>query len=82
MTPTARFDAVRRAIAGHGLSERRACRVLGVDRSSFQYERSGSDDAAVSARLRELANERRRFGYRRLAILLRREGRAINLKRV
>ena len=41
-----------------------------------------SDDAAVRARLRELANERRRFGYRRLAILLQREGRAINLKRV
>lgn len=82
MTPAARFDAVRRAIAGHKLSERRACRLLGVDRSSFQYERSGSDDAAVRARLRELANERRRFGYRRLAILLRREGRAISLKRV
>lgn len=82
MTPAARFDAVRRAITAHGLSERRACRLLGVDRSSFQYERSGSDDVAVRARLRELANERRRFGYRRLAILLRREGRAINLKRV
>ncbi len=82
MTPAARFDAVRRAIADHGLSERRACRLLGVDRSSFQYERSGSDDAALRTRLRELANERRRFGYRRLAILLRREGRAVNLKRV
>ncbi|MBB3773325.1 transposase InsO family protein [Angulomicrobium tetraedrale] len=82
MTPAARFDAVRRAIAGHGLSERRACRLLGVDRASFQYKRSGSDDAAVRAWLRELASERRRFGYRRLAILLRREGRAINLKRV
>lgn len=69
-------------IAGHGLPERRACRLLGVDRSSFRYERSGSDDAALRTRLRELANERRRFGYRRLAILLRREGRAINLKRV
>ncbi len=82
MTPAVRFDAVRRAIAGHGLSERRACRLLGVDLSSFQYEQSGSDDAAVWTRLRELANERRCFGYRRLAILLRREGRAINLKRV
>ena len=53
-----------------------------MDRSSFQYERSRGDDAAVRARLRDLAAERRRFGYRRLAILLRREGRAINLKRV
>lgn len=82
MAPATRFDAVRRVIVDHGLSEQRACRLLGVDRSRFQYERRGSDDAAVRTRLRELANERRRFGYRRLAILLRREGRAINLKRV
>jgi putative transposase len=75
-------NAAQAALADHGLSERRACRLFGVDRSSFQYERSRGDDAAVRARLRDLANERRRFGYRRLAILLRREGRAINLKRV
>lgn len=54
MTPAARFDAVRRAIAGHGLSERRACRLLGVDQSSFQYKQSGSDDAAVRARLKKI----------------------------
>lgn len=52
-----------------------------MDRSAFRYE--GEDgDAALRARLRALAGERRRFGYRRLAILLRREGERVNLKRV
>ena len=66
----------------HGHSERRACRLVGVDRSAFQYERADGGDVALRARLRALAGERRRFGYRRLAILLRREGEHVNLKRV
>ncbi len=69
-------------IADHGYSERRACRLIGVDRSSFQYERKGGGDGSVRARLRELANERRRFGYRRLAIMLGREGMRMNLKKI
>lgn len=73
---------MKRVIDDHGYSERRACRLIGVDRSSFQYRREADGDAAVRTRLRELANERRRFGYRRLAILLRREGLRMNLKKV
>ncbi|MDR6336940.1 putative transposase [Xanthobacter flavus] len=69
-------------IDDHGYSEPRACRLIGVDRSGFQYRREADGDAAIRARLRELANERRRFGYRRLAILLRREGLRITLKKV
>ncbi len=42
----------------------------------------GEDDAVRERRMREIANERRRFDYRRLAILLRREGKGMNLKRV
>jgi putative transposase len=53
-----------------------------VDRSSFQYDRKTGADAAVRMRLKELANERRRFGYRRLAIMLKREGVLMNLKKV
>lgn len=49
-----------------------------MDRSSFQYERSRGDDAAVRARLRDLANERRRFGHRRVHVPLRRDGWAVN----
>ncbi|GLK77440.1 hypothetical protein GCM10008171_26940 [Methylopila jiangsuensis] len=53
-----------------------------MDRSSFQRRREADGDAAVRTRLRELADERRRFGYRRLAILLRREGLRMNLRKV
>lgn len=64
------------------MSERRACRVIGADRSSIRYEASRPDDADLRTRLRELAQERRRFGYRRLHVLLRREGVQVNHKRV
>jgi putative transposase len=73
---------VKRVIVDHGYSERRACRLIGVDRSSFQYQRDADGDAAIRTRLRALANDRRRFGYRRLAILLKREGMRMNLKKV
>jgi putative transposase len=66
----------------HGYSERAACRLIGVDRPAFRYERTDGGDAALRQRLRDLAHQRRRFGYRRLAILLRREGAAVNLKRI
>lgn len=66
----------------HGLSERRACRLAELDRSTFQYEKQADDDEALRTRLRELASERRRFGYRRLGILLAREGLGANHKKL
>ena len=63
-------------------SERRACGLAGVGRSSCRYQARRRDDPALRERLRELAGERRRFGYRRLTVLLRREGRLVNHKRV
>ena len=45
----------------HGFSERRACRLVGVNRSAWQYEPLGGKDDAVRERMRELANERRRL---------------------
>ena len=64
------------------MSERRACRVAEVDRSSVRYRRRRPDDALLRERLKALAAQRRRFGYRRLWVLLRREGHAVNKKRV
>ena len=64
------------------MSQRRACRVVAVDRSSVRYRRRRPDDDALRERLKALAEERRRFGYRRLWVLLRREGHAVNRKRV
>lgn len=69
-------------MADHGFSERRACRLIGVNRSAWQYEPLRGQDDAVRVRMREIANERRRFGYRRLAILLKRGGNGMNLKKV
>src|SRR3546814_17685574 len=63
------------------MSERRACRVIGADRKSVRYRSTRDDDADLRGKLRELANQRRRFGYRRLHILLRREGVMINRKK-
>jgi putative transposase len=73
---------VERVIGDHGYTERRACRLIGVDRTAFQYQPQRGADDAVRARLHELANERRGFGYRRLAIMLRRDGLKMNLKKV
>ncbi len=68
--------------AVYGMSERRACRTVGADRASMRYRSHRPPDEALRERLRQLANERRRFGYRRLYVLLRREGHVVNRKRV
>jgi len=49
----------------HGLSQRHACRLVGMDRSTLRYQGQRPDDSTLRQRLRELAAERRRFGYRR-----------------
>jgi len=64
------------------MSERRACLALGVDRSLVRYRSIRPNDGAIRTRLRALANERRRFGFRRLGILLKREGIHMNHKKL
>jgi len=63
------------------MSERRACDVTGFGRSVIRYGSRRPDDDAVRDRMRSLAAERRRFGYRRLHVLLKAEGLVVNLKR-
>ena len=82
VTPDARREAVAHLRVDHAVSERRACLVLGADRASVRYRHRRGDDAEVRTRLRELAGQRRRFGYRRLDILLRREGVRMNHKKL
>src|SRR5262249_10508635 len=82
-TAAARRAAVAHARALHaGLSERRTCRSVGVALSSQRYRSRRPPQEELRARLRELALERVRWGYRRLYVLLRREGRVVNRKRV
>lgn len=66
-----------------GFSQRRACRLVNCERSTIRYQpRRRGDDIPLRARLRDLAAQRPRFGYRRLHVLLRREGIVVNHKRV
>ena len=73
---------MNRLIEQHGLSQRRACRLVGIDHSIWRYQPRRADNSALRQRLRELAQERRRFGYRRLGWLLAREGHATNSKKL
>jgi putative transposase len=64
-----------------GLSERRACRLVDVSSSVYRYQPKPGNDDAVRKRLRELAEQRKRFGSPRLHILLKREGLVVNHER-
>lgn len=66
----------------YGISERRACRLMSLCRSTKRYVGRRDPQLALRHRLRELASVRVRFGYRRLTILLRREGWHVNAKRI
>ena len=66
----------------HGLSQRHACRLVGIDHSTLRYQARRADDQPIRQRLRELAAVRHRFGYRRLGWLLVREGYRMNHKRL
>jgi putative transposase len=63
------------------MGERRACRVIGCCRMTMRYEVVRQDDPVMQERLKDLAKVRRRFGYRRLHVFLRREGYETNHKR-
>ena len=82
VTPAARRAAVTAAREAHGISERRAGSIIGADRSATRYRHRRADDAATRQRLKELAAERRRFGWRRLKLLLEREEIRMNHKRL
>lgn len=75
MSPARRREVVAKAMTSFRISERRACRALGVPRSSQRYvgaERGREEELLL--RIRALARENPRFGYRRIKALLEREG--------
>jgi putative transposase len=71
-----------RDLMGCGVSQRRACFLAGLNRSSFHYAARARNDAAVVEQLRAIAARHPRYGYRRAWALLRREGNEANHKRV
>lgn len=82
VAPDVKRDAVAHVVAVHGVSQRRACEVLAVDRSGVRYRSIRPDDAAERAAMKAVATERRRFGYRRIHIMLERQGIVMNLKKL
>lgn len=80
--PAAKRKAVAHLRNRFEMSERRACAVIAADRAMIRYRSIRPDDRALRARLRNLAQERRRLGYRRLFILLRREGETSGITRL
>lgn len=81
VTPAAKREAVAHLTDAYEMSERRACHVIKADRKMVRYRPRRLADADLRLRLRELAGEQRRFGYRRLHVLLQGEGHVVNRKK-
>lgn len=82
MTPAAWREAVSFLRDNYSLSERRGCRSVGSDRSSCRYQARRREPVELIERILALAAAKPRYGYRRLALLLRREGHPVNVKGV
>jgi putative transposase len=82
VTPAVRREAVQLVRSELGLTERRACSLVGVARTTVRRQLVVRCDAVFRERLRTLAAQRRRVGCRRLHVLIRREGTIVNHKRL
>src|SRR5271165_4590500 len=80
--PVAKREGVVHLRAVMGLSERRACSIVDADRKMIRYRSCRPPDTELRTQLRDLANARRRFGYRRLSILLRQDGEPSGINRI
>jgi putative transposase len=81
MTPQVKRAAALRAMAKHAISQRRACQLASVDPKTVRRGRV-PDYPEIRQRMREIASERRRFGYRRIGLMLAREGMVMNHKKL
>ena len=82
MRPALRRDVAAVLQSSYRVSERRACSAMGFHRSAQRYRSRRDPQVGLRIRLRDLAAARVRYGYRRLHVLLRREGWLVNHKRV
>lgn len=82
VTPAAGRQAVAHLCKQHGVSQRRACDVLNVDRSSVRHVSVRSDDTHLREAMKKVAAERHRFGYRRIHVMLERQGICMNQKKL
>ncbi len=82
MKPARKREMVDHVRAAWQVSIRRACRAVPVDRSTYHYRSKRAGQAPLIKRIKEIAETRVRYGYRRIHVLLRREGWPVNAKRV
>ncbi len=82
VTPAARRKAVAHLCDAHRVSQRRACNVLQVDRSTVRYRSVRIDDAELRDAIKRVSRDRRRFGYRRIHVMVEREGYRVNHKKL
>lgn len=82
MTPDGRRQAVAYLCEAHGVSQRRACNVMQTDRSSVRYQSKRVNDNEQREAIKRISKERRRFGYRRINVMLQREGIHMNHKKL
>lgn len=82
VTPKQRRAVVTHVLATAALTERKACRFLGIHRALIRYRSRRGDDRELRSRLRDLAEQKPRWGSPRLTWLLRRGGTLVNHKRV
>jgi putative transposase len=77
-----RKRAVTWAVREKGYSQRRACGLVGLHPKTYRYASKRSGDEGLRAKLRDLASQRRRFGYRRLGLMLERQGIKLSPKKL
>ena len=82
VSPQSRREAVGHLKMDWQFSERRACGLMKLSTSVLRYEKKADSNVRLGHRIREIAYQRRRFGYRRIHALLEREGYCVNIKRV
>ena len=82
VTPQDKKACAKMFVLEHGLSERRACQLVGVHRSVVRYSSRKKDESTLVGKIKQIAYEKRRFGYRRIHVMLRRAGIKVNHKRV
>ena len=82
VTPDAKRQAVVHLCEAHGVSQRRACNIMQVDRSTVRYQSKRPNDRSLREAIKLVANERRRFGYRRIQVMLERKGIFMNHKKL
>ena len=81
VTPQAQRLCCKTMEEYHGLSQRRACQLVGAHRASIRYKSQKSDEISLKENIISIAHEKRRYGYRRIHIILRRNGIKINHKK-